>query len=171
MAQVLIVPLRRALIVLAAILAVSIAGVLGFAAAADAGLLRGALVRLIARQVGRPIEVAGSLEAHLLSRYPRITATRVTVGNPSWVAPGRTAEIGELSLVAAWPGFRQPLGVTSVTLRSATLHLMRDAAGHANWQWTNPDEKGRSTDFTIMQHVSIDYACTWTLDDEASPPT
>jgi uncharacterized protein involved in outer membrane biogenesis len=164
-AESLTVPLRPALIVLAVVLTVSVAGLLGFAAAADAGLLRGALVRLIARQVGRPIEVAGTLEAHLLSRYPRITATHVTVGNPSWVAPGRTAEIGELSLVAAWRGFRQPLGVTSATLRSATLYLMRDAAGHANWQWTNPDEKGRATDFTIMQHVSIDKAHV-TLDDE-----
>jgi uncharacterized protein involved in outer membrane biogenesis len=163
--QGLIVPLQRALIVLAAILAVSVAGVLGFAAAADAGLLRGAFVRLIAKQVGRPVEVAGSLEAHLLSRYPRITATRVTVGNPAWVAPGRTAEIGELSLVAAWPGFRRPFGVTSVTLRSATLYLMRDAAGHANWQWTNPDEKRRATDFTIARHVSIDNAHV-SLDDE-----
>jgi AsmA family protein len=153
--QALIVPLRLALIVLAAILAVSIAGILGFAAAADAGLLRGVLVRLIARQVGRPIEVAGTLEAHLLSRYPRITATHVTVGNPSWVAPGRTAEIGELSLVAAWPGIRRPFGVTSVTLQSATLHLMRDAAGHANWQWTNPDEKAGARDFTIVRHLSI----------------
>ena len=104
MAQGLIAPLRRALIVLVAILAVSVAGMLGFAAAADAGLLRGALVRLIARQVGRPVEVAGSLEAHLLSRYPRITATRVTVGNPAWVAPGRLAEVGGLSIVGAWPG-------------------------------------------------------------------
>jgi uncharacterized protein involved in outer membrane biogenesis len=164
-AQGLNITLRRALVVLAAILAVSVAGVLGFAAAADAGLLRGALVRLIARQVGRPIEVAGSLEAHLLSRYPRITATRVTVGNPAWVAPGRTAEIGELSLVAAWPGFRRPFGVTSVTLRSATLYLVRDAAGHANWQWTSPDKKPGATDFTIARHISVDNAHV-SLDDE-----
>jgi AsmA family protein len=164
-AQGLIVPLRRALIVLVAILAASVAGMLGFAAAADAGLLRGALVRLIARQVGRPVEVTGSLEAHLLSRYPRITATRVTLGNPAWVAPGRTAEIGGLLLVGVWPGFRRPFGVTSVTLRSATLYLVRDAAGHANWQWTNPDEKRGATDFTIAQHVSIDNAHV-SLDDE-----
>jgi AsmA family protein len=163
--QALIVPLRLALIVLAAILAVSIAGILGLAAAADAGLLRGALVRLIARQVGRPVDVAGTLEAHLLSRSPRVTATHVTVGNPSWVAPGRTAEIGELSLVAAWPGFRRPFGVTSVTLQSATLYLIRDAAGHANWQWTNPDEKSGARDFTIVRHLSIDNAHL-NLDDE-----
>jgi AsmA family protein len=164
-AQRLIAPLRGALIVLAAILAVSVAAALGFAAAADAGRLRGVLVRLIAGQVGRPVEVAGSLEAHLLSRHPRITATHVTVGNPAWVAPGRTAEIGELSLVAAWPGFRRPFGVTSVTLRSATLHLMRDAAGHANWQWINPDENPGATDFTIVRRVSIETAHV-NLDDE-----
>jgi AsmA family protein len=164
-AQGLIARLRLALIVLAAILAVSLAAALGFAAAVDAGRLRGVIVRLIAGRVGRPVEVAGSLEAHLLSRYPRITATHVTVGNPAWVAPGRTAEIGELSLVAAWPGFRRPLGVTSVTLRSATLYLMRDAAGHANWQWTNPDKKPGVTDFTIVRQVSIDNAHV-SLDDE-----
>jgi AsmA family protein len=164
-AQGLIIPLRRALIVLAVILAVSVAAVLGFAAAADAGLLRGALVRLIARRVGRPIEVAGSLEVHLLSRYPRITAERVTVGNPAWVAPGRTAEIGELSLVAAWPRFRRPLGVTSVTLRSATLYLMRNAAGRANWQWTSPDENSGAAPLPIVRIVSIDNAHV-ILDDE-----
>jgi AsmA family protein len=165
LAQSLIAPLRRTLIVLAAILAASVAGILGLAAAADAGLLRGAFVRLIARQVGRPIEVAGTLEAHLLSRYPRITATRVTVGNPAWVAPGRAAQIGELSIVAAWPGFRRPFGITSLTLQSAKLYLERDAAGHANWQWTNPDEKHKPKDFTILQHISIDDV-HMSLDDQ-----
>ena len=165
MAQGLILWLRRALIVLAAILAVSVAAALGFAAAADAGLLRGALVRLIAGQVGRPIEVAGSLEAHLLSRYPRITAERVIIGNPGWVEPGRTAEIGELSLVATWPRLGRPLGVTSVTLRSATLYLMRNAAGHANWQWTNPDERSGAPLVPILRIVSIDNAHV-ILDDE-----
>ena len=158
MDQSLIVPLRRTLIVLAAILAVSVAALLGFAAAADAGLLRGAFVRLIAEKVGRPVEVAGSLEVHLLSRYPRITAERVTVGNPAWVTPGRTAEIGELSLVASWPGFRSPLGITSVILRSATLYLTRDAAGHANWQWTNPDKNTGAAPLSIVRIVSIDNA-------------
>jgi AsmA family protein len=164
-AQGLIVWLRRALVVLAAILAVSVAAVLGFAAAADAGLLRGALVRLIAGQVQRPIEVTGSLEAHLLSRYPRITAERVSVGNPAWVAPGRMAEIGELSLVVSWPRFSRPLGVTSVTLRSATLYLMRNAAGHANWQWTNPDKHSGAAPLPIVRIVSIDNAHV-ILDDQ-----
>ena len=52
-----------------------------------------------------------------------------------------------------------------MTLRSATLYLVRDAAGHANWQWTNPDEKPGATDFTIVRHVSIDNAHV-SLDDE-----
>ena len=152
-------------ITLAAALAAALAGALALAAAADAGLARGLLVRVIQARVHRPLEVAGSLDAHLLSRAPRITATGVTIGNPPWVPPGTAATIGEISIIARWPGIHQPLGVTSVTVRSATLHLMRDAAGHANWQWTNPDEHAPNKDMAIVRFASIDNAHV-ILDDQ-----
>ncbi len=50
-------------------------------------------------------------------------------------------------------------------MKSATLHLMRDASGHANWQWINPDENPGATDFTIVRRVSIETAHV-SLDDE-----
>ena len=37
------------------------------------------------------------------------------------------------------PWFDGTFGIVSLSMKSATLHLMRNAAGHANWQTSNPD--------------------------------
>src|SRR6202453_537703 len=83
----------------------------GLAAAVDSGHMRGPLVRFVTAHAGRPVKFEGVIQAHILSFHPQLVAERVTIGNPPWTPAGTAAEIGKITLV-------------------------RDSAGHANWQWT-----------------------------------
>ena len=84
---------RRGLIWTAGALGSLLVLAAGLAAAIEAGYFRGPLLRLIASQVGRAIEVDGALQLHVFALHPWATAERVTIGNPAWVPPGTTAVI------------------------------------------------------------------------------
>jgi uncharacterized protein involved in outer membrane biogenesis len=105
--------------------------------ALGAGAFRGPLVSLMQARFSRPIRV-GSLQLQLWSNHPRIVARQVVIGNPPWVATGDMATIERVTLVFGSPGWR---GATleSIVAQGATLHLVRDAAGRANWQRFDPD--------------------------------
>ncbi len=63
--------------------------------------LKDPIVRYVAAQSQRQIRVDGAFQANILSLHPRITADGVVIGNPSWMPPGQTAEIGHLELTYA----------------------------------------------------------------------
>lgn len=130
--------IHRGIVWAAAALAVFIATTAGLIAAVDAGYIRWPLIHLFSARVGRPIQVDGTLEAHLFSLNPRVTAERVSIGNPPWMPAGRMAEIGKLSLMLKLPGFHHSLGVVRLEMEAATLNLVRDSSGNANWQLTEP---------------------------------
>lgn len=136
-----------ALLVIAAVLA----------AALDAGYFRDPLIRFLSARTGRQIQVQGSLEVQLFSLKPRMTAERVTIGNPAWMPAGPTAEIGMLLLVFDMPRFGHLFGVERLEIQAATLHLVRDSTGHANWQWTDP-AKGNGASLPIVRSLSMPNA-------------
>jgi hypothetical protein len=113
---------------------------LALAAALDAGYLHGALVKIFAAKAQREIRVDGPLRLRLFSRNPRLVAERVTIGNPPWTVPGTTAQAGKITAVFETPRFGRRFELASLDIETATLHLVRDAAGHANWQMKNPDK-------------------------------
>jgi AsmA family protein len=131
-----------------------IAAALLLAAALDAGYFRGPVIGLLAARSGRSIQVTGSWQVHLLSRHPRLTAEGVIIGNPPWTAAGNMAEIGKVSLTLRLPGPRESLGIERLEMTAATLHLMRDAAGRANWQLTDPS-KGGGKGLPLIHSLSI----------------
>jgi AsmA family protein len=108
--------------------------------ALDAGYLRAPLLKALAARLDRPIRVDGPLSLHIFSRNPRLVAERVIIGNPAWTPRGSTAEVGKLTVVFATPRLGQELIVDRLQIDNATLHLFRDATGHANWQLNNPDQ-------------------------------
>jgi len=95
--------------------------------------LRAILLRAAAARTGREIRVDGDFTAHLLSWQPTLTATRVFIGNPPWLPAGLTAEIGSLTLTGQWQLSVHPLGLRRLAVEGASLHLLRDAEGRANW--------------------------------------
>lgn len=135
-------------------LAALVALLLLFAAALDAGRFHGLIVRLVAERLGRDIRVDGALRIQLLSLEPRLTAERVSIGNPPWTPAGLTAEIGRLSLVLALPGSGRPARIQRLELESATLHLRRDSSGLANWQRNDP-RRGASHGLPLIRSLSM----------------
>jgi AsmA family protein len=148
---------RKGLIWTVTVVAALVALAAALAAAANAGHFRGALIRFAAGRMGRPIQVNGAFEAHLFSLHPRVVAANVTIGNPPWMPPGITAEIGKLSLLMDMPRFGHAFGIERVEVEDATFHLERDSTNHANWQLTDP-AKSSGSKFTIVRSLSIPHA-------------
>ena len=109
----------------------------------DANHFRGPLTRFVAARTSRQIRIDGSLEAHLLSRNPRLIAERVVIGNPPWMPPGTMAEIGRLSLAFDLSLFARSFAIHRLEMEGTTLHLARDSAARANWQWKEPGKPGK----------------------------
>jgi len=127
------------------------------AAALNAGYFRGPLVRLLAARAGRQIDVAGSLQTHVFSLNPEVIAERVSIGNPPWTPSGVTAEIGKITLVFATPSLSHWFSIERIEMEAATLHFLRDSAGHANWQRTDPD-KGVDAPLPLVRSLSLTNA-------------
>jgi len=144
--------------------ALVIAAVVGFAAAFQAGFLRNTFLHLISVRAGRSISVDGALRIELFSWTPSITAERVVIDNPHWMPPGRTAEIGSLSLVFEIPRPHHRFGVDRLSINAATLHLVRDATGRANWQWNDPTVQRADKKLAIVRSLTVPGAHV-TLDD------
>ena len=146
--------IRRGLIPAAAVLIGVIGALVGLVAAVDAGHFRGAFIRLLAAHLGRPIEVHGKLETHLLSSHPSMVAERVVIGNPPWMPSGLTAEAEKISVVATLPRIGRSIGIVRLEMQAANFHLVRDSTGHANWQLTDPDAND-NTQSPILRDLSI----------------
>jgi AsmA family protein len=123
----------------AALLLLVIVAVVGVPLAWNVGLWRGSFIRLVSWQSGRPIDVRGALHLHLLTRSPQIEAEQVTIGNPLWTKSGITAEVAKLTVKFA-PLLSHQSGLSLLKIDGAQVHLMRDSAGHANWQGVDPDK-------------------------------
>ena len=149
--------IRRGLKWTAGTLASLIIMVVVLAAALNAGYFRGPLVRFLAARAGRQIDVGGSLRTHVFALNPEVIAERVSIGNPPWTPSGLTAEIGKITLVLETPSFGHWFDIKSLEMEAATLHLLRDSVGHANWQRTDPD-KGVDTPLPLVRSLSMTNA-------------
>jgi uncharacterized protein involved in outer membrane biogenesis len=115
---------------------------MGCAAAFDAGYLRQPLLRLLAVDAGRRIQVDGPIQARLLSWHPHVVAEQVTVANPSWMPAGNLARIDRLTLDLSIPGNHHWLRIDRLVMEGTSLYLVRAADGRANWQLTETDQPG-----------------------------
>jgi AsmA family protein len=148
---------------IAAVLLLVIAAVAGVLLAWNADLLRPSFIRFVSRQMGRPIDVRGTLHVHLLTRSPRIEAEQVTIGNPPWTPPGTTAEIAKLTVEFA-PLLSHQSGLTLLKIDKAQLYFTRDSAGRANWQRTDPG-KSSGGRLPMIRELELTHAHV-TLNDE-----
>jgi uncharacterized protein involved in outer membrane biogenesis len=96
--------------------------------------LKGVLLHAFTARTGHVIRVDGAFRAHLLSRHPSITAARVSIDNPPWMPAGVTAQLASVTVDLQWQVSLHPLGIGRLELQGATLHLLRDATGQANWR-------------------------------------
>jgi uncharacterized protein involved in outer membrane biogenesis len=134
--------LRRALLSAAGAVTFMILVLAVIGLALESGCFRGPLIHYFASVSGRPLAVGGSITLRILSLHPRVIAERLSIGNPPWMPPGTTAEIGKFTLAMAIPWFGQSLAVEDLEMEGATLHLQRDAEGHSNWRRNPPGIRG-----------------------------
>lgn len=147
--------LKFAVVTVAAALATIILAVALLAAAVDAGYLRGPFIRFLTAHSGREIRIDGRLEAHFFSFHPRLSAERVTIGNPSWMPKGLTAEAGKISLTIELPWFDHGFGIERIETDAAALHLVRDPKGRANWQSHDPLEGRGGGSLPVIHSLSM----------------
>ncbi|MGB9332597.1 MAG: AsmA family protein [Steroidobacteraceae bacterium] len=134
------------------LLALAVLALSAAAIAIGANHLRGPLLRAIAARSGHPIRVDGEFAVQLLARHPTVTATQVSIGNPAWMPPGHMAQIGRISLTLAWQWAAMPLAIHRVQIEQATLHLVREASGHANW---TQQETGAGSGPPLIRSLSM----------------
>ncbi len=146
--------MRRILAWTIAALAAVLVLAAGLVAAVNAGYGRALLVRAVEARVHRPVQLNGTLQAHLFSRHPQIVAEGVTIGSPSWMPAGRAADIGRISMVLEWPGFSHRAGIVALDVQAATLYLARDELGHANWQLTYPPKTAANKRAPIIRSLT-----------------
>lgn len=109
--------------------------VMAIALALQIGWLREPVIRLLAKRADRQIQVNGPFRFELFARYPRIVADGVVIGNPPWMPAGTAATVGRMILEVQWSSLTGPLTIRSLVLERASLQLLRNPAGQANWQW------------------------------------
>jgi AsmA family protein len=122
--------------------------------ALDAGYFRAPFVAYLRAHFNRAISIDGPMQLRLWSGHPRIVAQQVTIGNPSWVAAGDMARIERLTVVFDGPRPGHAAVLQSISMDGATLHLLRDAAGHANWQRFNPDSGAVGKGLPLIRELS-----------------
>ena len=103
--------------------------------------LEAILLSVARSRTGRELRVQGSFESRWLTRTPSLEATRVTIGDPPWMAPGQTAEVGRLLIELRWRAAWPPFEISRLEIDDATLHLVRTREGRANWQ-SAPGQSG-----------------------------
>jgi uncharacterized protein involved in outer membrane biogenesis len=156
--------MRRLLLWLAGVMLALALLLLAAAAALNAGHLRVPLLNALTAFAQRPLRVDGALRMNLFSLTPELLAEGVSIGNPAWVPPGSTAEIGKIALRFSWPRRGHDFSIETLQLEAVTLHLFRDATGNANWQLKQPDG-GVPRGLPIIHSLSMTTARV-TLHDE-----
>jgi AsmA family protein len=114
--------------------------------------LKGVLLRAIATRTGRHVRIEGPLEVQLLALHPRLEARKVSIGNPPWMSPGVTADIGTVSIALQWQFSLPPLSVRRLELNEARLYLARESSGRANWHM---QESGPGSGPPLIRSLSI----------------
>lgn len=99
----------------------------------DPDALRRAVIASVERQSGRTMTL-GRLDVRLLPS-PRVLADDVTLSDLPGPPAAPMLRIGHLSAgIGVWPLLRHVVRLHRLALDHVTLHVLRDADGHGNWE-------------------------------------
>jgi hypothetical protein len=127
-----------------------LAGFAALALLAGAGLhffdwnwLREPIAKHVERATGRTFAIRGNFDVRL-SRYPRLTAEGLVIGNAPWAREPGMAEIGRVEftvdVLALWRG---RVVLPEVSLSEARILLEKNSDGAANWEFGAPGEDAK----------------------------
>ena len=131
--------LRRAVLALAALLALLVAGAAAAAALLfDGEALKPRAIEAVRRATGRELTIAGPVRLGW-SLTPTVMVEGVSLANPPGMSRPAMATLARLDVqVALWPLLRRRVEVRGLTLIGPDVLLERDAAGQPNWVFTRP---------------------------------
>ena len=99
--------------------------------------LRGPLAGVISGRLHRTVSISGDLEVHPWSWSPQATVNGLTIGNPSWAGAGPMITFPRLTVSISVPQLlRGRVLLPLVSAQAPSIHLIRDAAGRANWNFS-----------------------------------
>jgi uncharacterized protein involved in outer membrane biogenesis len=154
---------RLWLVALAVLLAVPVAA-FAFAIAADAGMFRAPLIRLLETIAQRHIHIRGPMQVRLLTLHPSVHAQSVQIDNPPWTPPGSLGHLDLLTIAIDIPWFHRPFTIETLEIEGGELTLKRDWQNLANWQWVDPRTPGRRG-LSFVRRMRIEHT-RLVLDDE-----
>jgi hypothetical protein len=119
--------------------------------------LRGPIARYASHRLHRQVTIAGNLNVHLFSWTPRADVGSIRIANTKWAGGGDMADVGHLAVsVKLMPLlFRWHVLMPLVAVENASLLLVRDANGRANWQF-NKMQSNRPLKLPAIQRFLID---------------
>lgn len=125
--------IRSLLTIVAAVLLVVVAGMVGLFIAADRGLLDSRIAAVASRRLGRPISF-DSLDMHLLRLHPSVDVEGLRVANPEDFGPGAMLTAAHLHVeLRAWALIWSHAAVRSLRADGVVLSLVRIGPDHNNW--------------------------------------
>jgi uncharacterized protein involved in outer membrane biogenesis len=130
--------LRIALIVLAIIVLVPIAGMAVLALTFDANRLKPRIIAAIEQATGRDVAIDGPIRLGLSLR-PTLEVDSVKLANAAGFAPADMATLDRLDLrLALLPLMHRHIEIEQLDLVHPVIALQIDAQGHDNWHFQRP---------------------------------
>jgi uncharacterized protein involved in outer membrane biogenesis len=127
--------LRIALIALAIVVVLPIAGAAVFALTFDANRLKPRIAAAIEQATGRTVTIDGPVRLGL-SLQPTLEVDAVTLGNAPGFAPAAMASLDRLDLrLALLPLLDRHIEIEQLDLVHPVITLQMDAQGHDNWHF------------------------------------
>ena len=150
---------RAVTISIGAVLVVVIAIVV-FLAQPNWDWARPTVASIIAGKVHRPVRIDGHLRVHLFSFMPRATLGGLHIGEPAKGVTGvpkdNLADINAINVQAElMPMFVGRIVLPRLEIDRPVVVLYQDAAGHANWDFSNGSDAGKATKLPPIKNFII----------------
>jgi uncharacterized protein involved in outer membrane biogenesis len=149
---------RLRLIRTTAIWTVLAAGVAVFAYEFSWDWFRGPVAHYASARTGRDVRVLGHLHVHPFSWTPWASVDGVTVGNPKWMGPGQTANLGRTTVQLALKPLlkldpkKRALILPLLDIERPTVSLYADSTGRNNWTF---GKGGGQAKLPLIQHFVL----------------
>jgi uncharacterized protein involved in outer membrane biogenesis len=126
--------------------------------------LRGPLAHVISGQLNRPVHIIGNLEVHPWSWSPRATVNGLIIGNAPWAPRTPLATFPRLTVqIRILPLFQGKTILPLVEADNASLDLLRDDQGRANWNF-HPGRKPKPLQLPAIDNLIIKNGAVRYLD-------
>lgn len=121
---------------------------------------RGVVSSIVSAKLQRPVAITGDLRVHLFNFTPSAAVTDVRIGQPvNFVKDAPKEDLAHIDSLSASVQI-PPLFVGHVVLPRVQAYkpdvvLFQDAAGHANWDFSNGANKGQAARLPLIKNFII----------------